>query len=452
MYQERPAVQAGVLAWPTLTATNYIEWALLMQINLEACVLWEAVEGNPLNVPTDKAALAAIIRAVPPEMQGTLVVKKTSKEAWDAIKVMRIGVDRVRQASPQRLRRELEIIAFHGGETLDSFTMRITALVNNLRALGDDVPEVKVVEKILREVPRQYGQMACSIETLIDLNTLTVEELVGRLRSSEGRSEATTAATNAGNTLLLTEAEWEARRKERERGQGSGSGDGKPGKKGKPKHQQRGANGERDMTQVKCYNCNQKGHFSKSCPEPRKERKGQAGQAHLARQDDDEPAALLMARVCTLSIAGAGEAVTERVLLNEERSQARVAARDGDCDTHWFLDTGASNHMTGRRDAFTELDTGITGTVKLGDGSSVNICGRGTILLKCRTGEHRTLTDVYYLPRLQSNIISIGQLDEINYETRIRGGVLRMWDPDGKLLARVQRSPGRLYVLRLELT
>jgi hypothetical protein len=37
----------------------------MMQINMEACVLWNAVEGNPPNVPTDKAALAVIIRAVP---------------------------------------------------------------------------------------------------------------------------------------------------------------------------------------------------------------------------------------------------------------------------------------------------------------------------------------------------------------------------------------------------
>jgi hypothetical protein len=114
----------------------------MMQINMEACVLWDAVEGNPPNVPTDKAALAAIIRAVPQEMVGTLVVKKTAKDAWDAVKMMRVGVDRVREATTQRLR---EAIAFHDGETLDAFGMRITTLVNNLRSLGDTMEEVKVI-------------------------------------------------------------------------------------------------------------------------------------------------------------------------------------------------------------------------------------------------------------------------------------------------------------------
>ena len=58
--QER-VTSVGAVVWPMLTATNYIEWALVMQINLEACMMWEAVEGNPASVPGDKAALAAIL-------------------------------------------------------------------------------------------------------------------------------------------------------------------------------------------------------------------------------------------------------------------------------------------------------------------------------------------------------------------------------------------------------
>jgi hypothetical protein len=59
-----------------LTLTNYMEWALVMQINLEASLLWEAVEGFPMSVPNDKASLGAILCSVPPEMVGTLVMTK----------------------------------------------------------------------------------------------------------------------------------------------------------------------------------------------------------------------------------------------------------------------------------------------------------------------------------------------------------------------------------------
>ena len=45
----------------------------------------------------------------------------------------------------------------------------------------------------------------------------------------------------------------------------------------------------------------------------------------------------------------------------------------------WFLDTGASNHMTGCRSWFSELNESVTGTVKFGDGSLVEIKGHGDV-------------------------------------------------------------------------
>ena len=108
--------------------------------------------------------------------------------------------------------------------------------------------------------------------------------------------------------------------------------------------------------------------------------------------------------------------------------------------------------MTGDRAVFAELDTAVTGTVKFGDGSVVNICGRGTILLACKTGEHRAITGVYYIPRLCSHIISLGQLDESGCQVLIQDGVLRVRDWEHRLLAKVQRAPNRLYSVALQIT
>jgi hypothetical protein len=46
----------------------------------------------------------------------------------------------------------------------------------------------------------------------------------------------------------------------------------------------------------------------------------------------------------------------------------------GDGQEHrWYLDFGASNHMTSSKAVFSELDGNVTGTVKFGDGSRVVI-------------------------------------------------------------------------------
>ena len=116
----------------------------------------------------------------------------------------------------------------------------------------------------------------------------------------------------------------------------------------------------------------------------------------------------------------------------------------------WYLDTGATNHMTGCSDVFAEIDRTVTGTVKFGDGSVVEIRGLDTIIVAGKNGEHKALSGVYYIPRPKNSIISIGQLDESESSVLIRKGVLRIWDQQGRLLVRVHRGRNRLYLLHLE--
>jgi len=40
-------------------------------------------------------------------------------------------------------------------------------------------------------------------------------------------------------------------------------------------------------------------------------------------------------------------------------------------EQRWYLDSGASNHMTGSKTAFYELGSGMKGSVKFGDNSKV---------------------------------------------------------------------------------
>ena len=84
--------------------------------------------------------------------------------------------------------------------------------------------------------------------------------------------------------------------------------------------------------------------------------------------------------------------------------------------------------MMGSKEAFSELDSNVTGMVKFGDSSRVAIRGHGTIIFRCQNGEHHMLTDIYYISQLHSSIISIGQLDERGSEVLIKDKVLRIRD------------------------
>ena len=113
----------------------------------------------------------------------------------------------------------------------------------------------------------------------------------------------------------------------------------------------------------------------------------------------------------------------------------------------WFLDTGATNHMTGSVDVFAELDRSITGKVRFADGSVVEIHGRGIVVFADKGGDHREFTDVYFITALKSSIVSVGQLDEGWFDIGIRHGVLTVRDQQKRLLIEVTRSANRLYKL-----
>ncbi|XP_074322910.1 uncharacterized protein LOC141659881 [Apium graveolens] len=131
------------------------------------------------------------------------------------------------------------------------------------------------------------------------------------------------------------------------------------------------------------------------------------------------------------------------MLLNEERVVPKLK-QEGEIRkvelNLWYLDNGASNHMTGDKMKFNELNEQVTGQVKFGDGSMVKIEGKGSIMFKCKNGEERTLREVYYIPSLCNNIISIGQLSEEGNKTVFNGDLLWVHDKEGKLLMKVKSS------------
>ena len=81
----------------------------------------------------------------------------------------------------------------------------------------------------------------------------------------------------------------------------------------------------------------------------------------------------------------------------------------------------------------------------------MEIRGCGTLLFVDKNDEHRALTAVYYIPRLGTNIVSLGQHDEVGCQSIIGGGELRLFDTNSKVLARVRRASNRLYPVQFTL-
>jgi hypothetical protein len=202
--------------YPSSTRTNYNEWSLLMKVNLQAQGLWHAIEPeeeDEIEYRDDRLWLAAILRAVPPEMLASLATKHMAQSAWEAIKSRRIEVQRVRDANAEQLRKEFDHIRFKDEESVDDFSMHLTGLANNIAVLGGKITEAEIVKKLLHVAPEPLEQVTISIKMLLDLENLTVEEVTGHLRNIEQHKK--TAVSDRQGRLLLTEEEWRARMRSR---------------------------------------------------------------------------------------------------------------------------------------------------------------------------------------------------------------------------------------------
>jgi hypothetical protein len=69
--------------------------------------------------------------------------------------------------------------------------------------------------------------------------------------------------------------------------------------------------------------------------------------------------------------------------------------------------------MVGNKDWLYELDESYRDTVKLGDDSRMTVMGRGNVRL-CINGKIHVITNVYYIPGLKTNLLSIGQIQQKN--------------------------------------
>ncbi|CAJ2632337.1 unnamed protein product [Trifolium pratense] len=111
-----------------------------------------------------------------------------------------------------------------------------------------------------------------------------------------------------------------------------------------------------------------------------------------------------------------------------ESSMLMAVIKEEEDDDKWYLDIGCSNHMSGKRTWFYELDETVNRRIRFADDSSVRAEGIGKIKIRSKDGKDALISDVLYVPTMKSNLISIGQLLEKNYVVKMEDKVLRVFD------------------------
>ena len=134
----------------------------------------------------------------------------------------------------------------------------------------------------------------------------------------------------------------------------------------------------KDFKKIKgsCWVCGKAGHKAQECRHRKDQTVTRTNQAHVHEFDDN------------LVVV-----VTETNMVSNVKG--------------WWIDTGATRHICGDKNLFSEykhMDDGEK--LYMGNSFASNVEGKGNVLLKFTSGKVVTLTDVLHVPEIRKNLVS----------------------------------------------
>ena len=79
------------------------------------------------------------------------------------------------------LRREFEMLRMKETETIKEYFDRLLIVVNKIRLLREDLPDRRIVEKVLVSLPERFEAKISSLEDSRDLTKISLIELMNSL-------------------------------------------------------------------------------------------------------------------------------------------------------------------------------------------------------------------------------------------------------------------------------
>ena len=107
--------------------------------------------------------------------------------------------------------------------------------------------------------------------------------------------------------------------------------------------------------------------------------------------------------------------------------------------------------MPGMKTSYQSLDESHKGVVRYGDGSSIRYEDKGKVRVECTNGERMIFKNVLYIPKLKTNILSLGKLHSQGCDIRLRDGFLTLHDGQGRLLTKNPKMRGHTYFLKINI-
>jgi hypothetical protein len=258
----------------------------------------------------------------------------------------------------QCIHKQYENISFLDSESLNNFAQHLTKIVHELEILSDPKEPCKVASKYLHVVSKRFASVVVSIESLLDISTMLIEEIIGHLEwSRDAVMKKTSRQWEASCCSLKSNGRRATRRCRAARAAPSLSL-AKAGRRASLMDRERRRTAGRRRTTLPVTIAARRAtrpKISACCIRSR--RTSPMRRTRCQRS----PLTLLQLLMMTFSCMSLDGPRLPRLGGDDESMEG------------WYLDTGATSHMTRREEAFSVVDHTVWGTMHFGDGSLIPI-------------------------------------------------------------------------------
>ena len=359
--------------------TNFMIWKFQVTQVLVALGIKEYVIGDEKR-PTDSTeakawdknnarAMVVLSSAMTNDQLEFLITCETAKSMWE--KLCLIHEERS-ETNKLSLLQKFHRCDMQQNESVIVYISRIQNLVRQLKDISESVTDAAMMAKVLGGLPEKYGPFSTAWDS-VEPARQTLSYLQERLLKEEKRLASEGEVMGAFSSMT----------NENFKGQ--------------------------DRGQIECFYCHRKGHIKRNCRkwlrnhgrmDEEKQRTPHQGNSNVNTSADSNHS--------KSSFSGA---FISTVITEAEANATYEACRElsgASTGGLWLTDSGATCHMTFRRDWLQNF-TAIREGVRMGDNCTRQAEGVGTIKIKrCIHGKwfDGTLENVLYVPSFRKNLFS----------------------------------------------
>ncbi|UYV60351.1 hypothetical protein LAZ67_1000907 [Cordylochernes scorpioides] len=350
---------------------NFHLWKFQMKIILEAKDLLGITDGSEVKPEIEDIAKFSewkkkdakskmlITTALEFKYLQQIVNCQTSAEMWKKLSTI---YELKSETNKYLLQQRFFEYKMNPNDNIASHISKVETQAQQMKDLGEPISDVALITKIICSLPDKYKNFITAWDS-VSSEEKTLENLTARLLKEESLQDHWDSSGNfKPDNALMTFSKFNRNSTASNKQQ---------------QHQQSIKDKKKN---THCGYCKKKGHWWKECYKRKEEQKGQ--QPSSSARDDS----------CAFS--------------------AETSAFLAETKDSWIVDSGATDHMTFRREwfsTFEEISEGVH-PVCLGDGKKIYAKGKGNIDILSYVDSQKinaTLLDVLYIPELVTNLFSL---------------------------------------------